>query len=117
MRREVTVPDDRVDADEFDVKGRDDLSSTGEGDEVVTQGMTMALMRLIGRLKARRESMGLTIVEVAKRSRLTVVTLSRLENMHNRNPSFDTVFRYGMALDALVTLDFEEIEPDDQPIA
>ncbi len=92
---------------------RDDLSTDGGGEEVVSQGMWMALMNLVGPLKARREQMGLTIAEVAKRSRLTVATISKLENLHNRNPSLDTVFRYAMAIDALVTLGFEQIEPEE----
>jgi DNA-binding XRE family transcriptional regulator len=95
---------------------RDDLSSDGTGEEVVSQGMWMALINLIAPLKERREKMGLTIAEVARRARLTVVTVSRLENLHNRNPSFDTVFRYAMALDALVTLGFEAIEPEDEQV-
>jgi hypothetical protein len=93
---------------------RDDLSPDGGGDEVVSQGMWMALINLVGSLKIRRVEMGLTIAEAAKRSRLTVATVSRLENLHNRNPSFDTVFRYAMALDSLVTLGFEAIEPDEE---
>ena len=96
------------------VYDRDDLPPDGEGDEVVTQGMLMALMNLVRSLKGRRESMGLTIAEVARRSRLTPVTISRLENLHSRNPTLDTVFRYAMAIDALVTLGFEEIEPDEE---
>ncbi len=95
------------------VYDRDDLPADGEGDEIVTQGMLMALMNLVRSLKARRESMGLTIGEVARRSRLTAVTISRLENLHDRNPSLDTLYRYAMAIDALVTMGFEEIEPDD----
>jgi transcriptional regulator with XRE-family HTH domain len=59
-------------------------------------------------------SISLTIAEVARRSRLTTVTISRLENLHNRNPSLDTLNRYAMAIDALVTLGFEEIEPDEE---
>ncbi len=93
---------------------RDDLSPDGAGEEVVSQGMWMALINLIGPLKARREKLGLTIAETAKRARLTVATVSRLENFHNRNPSFDSVFRYAMALDALVTLGIEDIEPEDE---
>ena len=95
---------------------RDDLPPDGEGDEVVTQGMLMTLMNLARSLKQRRESMGLTIGEVARRSRLTPVTISRLENLHNRNPSLDTLFRHAMATDALVTLGLEEIEPDDEQV-
>jgi hypothetical protein len=96
------------------VYDRDDLPADGEGDEVVTQGMLMALMNLIRSLKGRRESMGLTIGEVARRSRLTPMTISRLENLHNRNPSLDTLYRYAMAIDALVAMGFEEIEPDEE---
>jgi hypothetical protein len=94
------------------VYDRDDLSPTGEGDEVVTQGMAMALMNLVGELKTRREERGLTIAEVARRSRLTVAIVNGLENFQLRNPSFDTVFRYAMAMDRLVTLGNEEIEPE-----
>ena len=111
---EVGESTDVVRTDTPRVYDRDDLSPSGDGDEVVTQGMAMALMNLIAGLKARREQLGLTIAEVAKRSRLTLVTVSRLENFHNRNPSFDTVFRYAMALDRLLTLGTEEIGPDDE---
>ncbi len=54
----------------------------------------------------------MTIGDVARRSRLTVATVKGLEDFHNRNPSFDTVFRYAMAMDRLVILGTEEIEPD-----
>jgi DNA-binding XRE family transcriptional regulator len=118
MREELTEvesPGPGVDpSDSGRVYDRDDLPPDGEGDEVVTQGMLMALMNLVRSLKGRRESMGLTIAEVARRSRLTSVTISRLENLHNRNPSLDTLYRYAMAIDALVTLGFEEIESDDE---
>jgi DNA-binding XRE family transcriptional regulator len=120
MREELTgvdLPGPGVAPSDADrVYDRDDLPPDGEGDEVVTQGMLMALMDLARSLKRRRESMGLTIGEVARRSRLTPVTISRLENLHNRNPSLDTLFRYAMALDALVTLGFEAIEPDDEAV-
>jgi hypothetical protein len=112
-RSEVAEPTGLDPAHAPRVYDRSDLPPTGEGEEVVTQGMAMALMNLIADLKAHREQLGLTLAEVARRSRLTVVTLSRLENLHNRNPSFDTVFRYAMALDRLVTLGTEAIDPDD----
>ena len=120
MREELTGTDlagsggDPADADR--VYDREDLSPDGEGDEVVTQGMLMALINLVRSLKRHRESMGLTIGEVARRSRLTPLTISRLENLQNRNPSLDTLFRYAMAIDALVTLGFEEIDPDDETV-
>lgn len=94
---------------------RDDLSSDGEGQDVLTQGMTMALAALVIGLKSRRERKGLTLADVSQRSGLTIQTLSRLENHHNRNPTFDSVFRYAMAMDCLVTLGIEEIDPEEEP--
>jgi Helix-turn-helix len=119
MREKLTginLPDPGGDPSDADrVYDREDLPADGEGDEVVTQGMLMALMNLVRSLKGHRESMGLTIGEVARRSRLAPLTINRLENLQNRNPSLDTLFRCAMAIDTLVTLGFEEIEPDDEP--
>jgi DNA-binding XRE family transcriptional regulator len=93
---------------------KDDLSPDGEGQEVLTQGMTMALAALVIGLKSRREQRGLTLADVSRRSGLTIQTLSRLENHDNRNPTLDSVFRYAMAMDCLVTLGTEEIEPAEE---
>lgn len=90
---------------------REDLSPNGVGQDVLTQGQTMALAALVIRLKARREARGLTLADVARRSRLTIQGISRLENHHARNPTLDSVFRYALALGALPTLDFEEVDP------
>ena len=95
------------------VVDRDDLPPDGSGDDVVTGGMAMANHALVVRLKARRESMGLTIEDVARRSRLSIVTVGKLESHRIINPTLDTLFRHAMALDALVTLDIEPIEPDE----
>jgi DNA-binding XRE family transcriptional regulator len=98
------------------VYDRDDLSPTGEGGEVVTQGMYLELVNLVNALKLRRESMGLTIAEVARRSRLTLATVACLEDGDNNNPSLDTLFRFAMAMDAGITLGVEEIGPDDEAV-
>jgi hypothetical protein len=89
-----------------------ELSPTGEGQEVVNNGMGWALSGLIHGLKRRREELGLTIEVVSRRSELNVATLSRLENGHIRNPTLDTIFRYALAMDLLITLSTEEVEPE-----
>jgi len=93
---------------------RDDLPPTGEGQDVVTGGMSMASHALIVTLTGRRESMGLAVEEGARRSRPSVETVAGLEGRQLRNPPLDTLFRYAMALNALVTLGLEEIEEDDR---
>jgi DNA-binding XRE family transcriptional regulator len=89
-----------------------ELSPTGEGQEVVNNGMGWALSGLIHGLKKRREELGLTIEEASRRSELNVATLSRLENGHIQNPTLDTIFRYALAMDLLITLSTEEVEPE-----
>jgi DNA-binding XRE family transcriptional regulator len=89
-----------------------ELSPTGEGQEVVNNGMGWSLSGLIHGLKKRREELGLTIEEASRRSELNVATLSRLENGHIRNPTLDTIFRYALAMDLLITLSTEEVEPE-----
>lgn len=92
--------------------GPDELVAMGEIDEPVTQGAFVQLAGLVGKLKARRESLGLSLTDVSERSGLTRQAISRLENGWNNNPTLDTIYRYGLALDALVTLGMVEIDPE-----
>ena len=55
-------------AEDRAIVDRDDLPPDGVGDGLVTGGVSMANHALVVRLKARRESMGLTIEEVARPS-------------------------------------------------
>jgi DNA-binding XRE family transcriptional regulator len=86
------------------------LSPTGEGEDVVIGGMGWAREGLIRDLRHRRQEKGLTIEEVARRSELNEATVSRLENRHIQNPTLDTIFRYAVAMDLLITLGTEEVE-------
>jgi predicted transcriptional regulator len=75
------------------------------------QGAYFALLGLMKTLKDRRETQGLSLTDVSERSGLTRQAISKLENGININPTLETLFRYSMAMDALVTLGVEEIEP------
>jgi DNA-binding XRE family transcriptional regulator len=93
--------------------GPDELRAAGKIGETVPQGLYLELLNLVGALKVRRESMGLSLTDVSERSGLTRQAVSKLENGHNVNPTLETLYRYAMALDAGVTLGFEQIEVED----
>lgn len=56
------------------------------------------LRAYIAQLKETRESIGLTLAEVAKRTGLAVETLSRLETGALTNPTWKTLGVYAAAL-------------------
>ena len=78
-----------------------------------TQRAYFALLDLMKSLKARRISRGLSLTDVSRRSNMTRQAISKLENGQVSNPTLDTLYRYGLALDAGIKLGFEEIEPED----
>jgi DNA-binding Xre family transcriptional regulator len=94
--------------------GPDQLEAIGEikpgGSQV--QGAVLELLPLIAKLKARRLSKGLSLTDVSERSKMTRQAISKLENGQVINPTLETLYRYGLALDAGITLGFEEIEPE-----
>jgi DNA-binding XRE family transcriptional regulator len=92
--------------------GPDELDAMGEIDEPVSQAQFVALMGLVSALKARREANGLSLSDVSDRSGLTRAAISRLEGGWNNNPTLETLFRYGLALDVAVTLGYEKIEDE-----
>jgi DNA-binding XRE family transcriptional regulator len=96
--------------------GLDELIAMGEvdADSVTVQGADDALRGLMFTLKNRREVRGLSLTDVSEKSGLTRQAISKLENGINVNPTLETLFRYSMALDALVTLGLEEIESEQE---
>jgi transcriptional regulator with XRE-family HTH domain len=52
----------------------------------------------IHELKQARESSGLTLAQVSKRTGMDQATLSRLENGRQPNPTIDTLWRYAHAV-------------------
>ncbi len=95
---------------------RDQMIEAGllEQDDGTVQGAYVALLGLMKLLKGRREAQGLSLTDVSERSGLTRQVISKLENGINLNPTLETLFRYSLALDALVTLGLEEIEAEDR---
>jgi DNA-binding XRE family transcriptional regulator len=96
--------------------GPDELEAIGEigkAGDTPPQGMVFEMISLVNRLKARRESKGLSLTDVSERSGLTRQVVSKLENGHTINPTVGTLYRYAMALDVGVTFGLEEVEPDE----
>jgi DNA-binding XRE family transcriptional regulator len=96
--------------------GPDELEAIGEigkAGDTPPQGMVFEMISLVNRLKARREAKGLSLTDVSERSGLTRQVISKLENGRTINPTVGTLYRYALALDAGVTLDLEEVEPDE----
>jgi DNA-binding XRE family transcriptional regulator len=85
-----------------------------EEGSVTFQGAYVELLGLMKSLKARRKAKGLSLTAVSERSGMTRQAISKLENGHVLNPTLETLYRYGLALDAGITLGFEEIEPEEQ---
>jgi hypothetical protein len=96
--------------------GPDELEAIGEiaPGGLQVQGAVLELLPLIAKLKARRLSMGLSLTDVSRRSNMTRQAISKLENGQVINPTLGMLYRYGLALDAGITLGFEEIESDDR---
>jgi DNA-binding Xre family transcriptional regulator len=84
----------------------------GEG-TTTKQGTYLAMLGLMKSLKARRLAKGLSLTDVSRRSNMTRQAISKLENGQVTNPTLDTLYRYGLALDAGITLGFEEIETEE----
>jgi DNA-binding XRE family transcriptional regulator len=92
--------------------GPDELQAAGKIGELVPSGAYFELLNLVGLLKARRESMGLSLTDVSERSGLTRQGINKLECGHNVNPTLETLYRYGMGLGVGITLGFEEMESE-----
>src|SRR6266511_3331425 len=57
-----------------------------------------AILRLLARLKALRESQGLSLAEVAERMEIDAPALSRLETGKMLNPTLGTLHKWAEAL-------------------
>jgi DNA-binding XRE family transcriptional regulator len=80
--------------------GPDDLLASGDATEFVSHGEYLHLLSLLAALKQRRESLGLSLADVAERSGMDRAAISRLENGVQINPTVDTLYRYASALGA-----------------
>ena len=64
-----------------------------------------AILALVGRLKAARESQGLTLAEVAGRMGIDAPALSRLESGKSPNPTLATLFKWAEAVGRKLEID------------
>lgn len=78
--------------------GPDELLASGDATEFVSQGEYLHLLSLLAALKERRESLGLSLADVAERCGMDRAAISRLENGVQINPTVDTLYRYATAL-------------------
>ncbi|WP_435011968.1 helix-turn-helix domain-containing protein (plasmid) [Tundrisphaera lichenicola] len=95
-------------------QGVEELQAAGKVGEAVSQGMYLALLSLMGGLRARRESMGLSLSDVAERTGMTRQSVSKLENGLNTNPTMQSIWRYAGALGAEVNFAIGEAEAWDE---
>lgn len=65
----------------------------------LTNASLHELLKVTALLKRERESRGLSLSALARRSGLDPAVLSRLETGKNPNPTFETLSRYAAALD------------------
>lgn len=80
--------------------GLEDLLSSGDAAEVVSQGEYLDLREMLATLKKRRQKEGLSLTDVARRSGMDRAAISRLENGVFVNPTVDTLYRYAQAVGA-----------------
>jgi len=78
--------------------GLADLLASGKYSEPVSQGEYWELRQTMLRLKALRESAGLSLAEMSTRTGVNRGALSRLENGVYPNPTINTLARYAAAL-------------------
>jgi DNA-binding phage protein len=88
------------------------LIDRGEIDSqrITTGTAEESLLETLGTLERARQSLGLSLTEIARRSGIDLASLSRLEAGKNPNPTFETLSRYAAALGLRLNLSLVEIE-------
>jgi DNA-binding XRE family transcriptional regulator len=87
----------------------EELIASGEGANFDLHGEYRELRPFVEEIKRAREAAGLTLAEVSRRCGIDQPALSRLENGHNKNPTLDTLWRYGAAVGRRLVLTTEPI--------
>jgi DNA-binding XRE family transcriptional regulator len=80
----------------------EDLLARGDATEFVSLGEYLDLRAAVLALKKRREQMGLSLADVARRSGMDRAAISRLENGIQVNPTVGTLYRYASAIGAQI---------------
>ena len=87
----------------------EELIASGEGAKFDLHGEYRELRPFVEEIKRSREAAGLTLAEVSRRCGIDQPALSRLENGRNKNPTLDTLWRYGAAVGRRLVLTTEPI--------
>ncbi len=82
-----------------------------DADRIMTGTAEETVLRALSALREARQSRGLSLSEIARRSDIDLASLSRLETGKNPNPTFETLSRYADALGLRIELSLIEIEP------
>ncbi len=75
----------------------------------VNQQSFAAILSLMARFKAERESQGLTLAEVAERMGIDAPALSRLESGKMLNPTLATLHKWAAALGRKLDVDLSSV--------
>lgn len=86
---------------------QEELEATGAYERPIKSGAYFAVRVMVHELKQARQSAGLTLAQVAKRTGMDQATLSRLENGRQPNPTIDTLWRYARAVGRRLVLGHE----------
>jgi DNA-binding XRE family transcriptional regulator len=71
----------------------------------IDQSSFVAILKLVARFKAARESQGLTLAQVAEKMGIDPPALSRLENGKMLNPTLATLHKWAEALGQKLDVD------------
>jgi len=77
--------------------------------DAVSQKSFAAILSLLAKFKAARESQGLTLADVAGRMGIDAPALSRLETGKMLNPTLATLHKWAEALGQKLDVDFEAV--------
>ena len=81
-----------------------------DSDRITTGTAEESLLETLGALEKARQSLGLSLTEIARRSGIDLASLSRLEAGKNPNPTFETLSRYAAALGLRLKISLVEME-------
>lgn len=77
---------------------REQLVASGEYAEFIPHGEFMNILAILAALKAERQRQGLSLSDIERKTGIDKAALSRLENGHQDNPTFETLRRYAAGL-------------------
>lgn len=88
-------------------------------DRITTMGAMGTLLKATATVRKARETKGLSMTEVSRRSGLPLPTLSRLESGKNAHPTFETLARYavGVGLELEVVVRARVQDGERRPVA